>query len=40
MILEVVSDLLNALHEILVSGIRVQTKPTGYLADGQILIET
>ena len=37
---EVISDFLNALVEILVSGIRIQTKPTGNLSDGQIFVDT
>ena len=33
------SDLLNALHEILVGSIRVQSQPTSNLADGQVFVE-
>jgi hypothetical protein len=34
------SDLLNALGKILIDGIRIQTKPTGNLADSQVFVET
>ena len=37
---EVITDFLNALGEILVSGIRIQTKPMGNLSDSQIFVET
>ena len=37
---EVISDYLNTLGEILVSGIWIQTKPTGNLCDSQIFVET
>ena len=37
---EVISDFLNALGEILVGGIRIQTKPTGNLCNSQIFVET
>ena len=37
---EVISDFLNALGEILVGGIRIQTETTGNLCDSQIFIET
>ena len=37
---EVISDFLNAFGEILVSGIRIQAKPTGNLCDSQIFVET
>jgi hypothetical protein len=40
MFTEMMSDLLNALREILVGGIRIQTQPTGNLANGQVFIET
>ena len=39
MFTEVMSDLLNALHEILVGSIRIQTQPTGNLTDGQVIVE-
>ena len=34
------SDMLHALCEILVGGVRIQAKPTGYLCNGQVFIET
>ena len=37
---EVITDSLNALGEIFVGGIRIQTKPTGNLCDSQIFVET
>ena len=37
---EVISDFLNALGEILVGGIRIQTETTGNLCDSQVLVET
>ena len=37
---EVISDFLNALGEILVGGIRIQTKPTGNLCNSLIFVET
>ena len=36
---EVISDFLNALGEILVGGIRIQTEPAGNLCDRQIFVE-
>ncbi len=40
MFLEVMSDTLNGLYEILVGGIGIQAKPTGNLAYGQVFVET
>ena len=37
---EVISDFLNALGEILVSGIWIQTETTGNLCNSQIFVET
>ena len=37
---EMITDFLNALSEILVGSIRIQTKPTGNLCYSQIFIET
>ena len=39
MFLEVLSDTLNALHEILVGRVPVHAKPTGYLDEGEVFIE-
>ena len=37
---EMITDFLNALSEILISGIRIQAKSTGNLCNSQIFIET
>jgi len=37
---EVIPDILNALGEILVGGIRIQTETTGNLCDCQVIVET
>jgi hypothetical protein len=39
-VFEVIPDFLNALDKIFVSGIRIQTKPTGNLCNSQIFVET
>ena len=37
---EVIPDFLDALGEILVGGIRIQTETTGNLCDCQVIVET